>query len=192
MTATARDGGPSSGSDRSPRSSERLRRRRQARRHFRILGLAPVDVRRTRALIEHLGSTRRREVVPAPVDERFDAVAHPAHQGSVHTQPGRERDRTVELVAMLADFGHSGATADHRHDALVLVVKRFRWLTGDLGEDAVCDTLTALERHRPELREGIAVGSWDVGDVTDDVYPGNAVHSEVLPDVDAPAPSLRE
>ena len=91
------------------------------------------------------------EVVPAPVDERLDALAHAAHQGGVHAQPGCERNRAVELVAMLADLGHGGATPDHRHDALVLVVERFAVLP-PISARMFADIQAALQRNRPELR----------------------------------------
>jgi len=96
------------------------------------------------ALIEHLRSAGLGEVVPAPVDECLDAVAHAAHQRGVHTQPGGERDRAVELVAMLADLGDGGASADHCHDPLVLVMERRRRLAGRLREDALRNACPAL------------------------------------------------
>ena len=66
------------------------------------------------------------EVVPGPGQEGVGPAVHPAEQHGVHAEPGRERERTLDLVAVLADLGDGGVAADHRHDALVLVVERLR------------------------------------------------------------------
>ena len=87
----------------------------------------------------------------------------------VHAEPGGERDHAVELVAVRPDLGDRGAAADHRHDALVVVVERLARLAGGVGEDVLGRPGAALQRDRAELRVRVAVGARDVRDVADHV-----------------------
>ena len=96
----------------------RGRRVRAARRR------RPVDPGGARSGRAPAARGDRRTYCRAPVDERVDAGAHAGHQRGVDAQPGGERDRAVQLVAVRPDLGDRGAAADHRHDALVLVVER--------------------------------------------------------------------
>ena len=112
----------------------------------------PVDAGGVRA-VEHLRAARAREVVPAPGDERVDAVAHAGHQRRVDAEPGGEGDRAVQLVAVRAHLGDRGAAPDHRHDALVVVVEGLARLAGEVGEHVVGRPRAALQRHGAELRQ---------------------------------------
>ena len=114
--------------------------------------LIPVDLRGDRT-VEDLRPSRLREVVPAPVDERVDAIADAGHQRRVDAEPGRERDRAVELVPVRADLGDRGAATDHGHDALVVVVERLARLAGRVGEDVLRGPCAALQR-RPSPAAG--------------------------------------
>ena len=58
----------------------------------------------------------------------------------------------VQLVAVRADLGDRGAAADHRHDALVVVVEGLARLAREVGEDVVGRRDAALQRDRAELR----------------------------------------
>src|SRR4051794_7140423 len=157
-----------------------------------LLGLVPVDVRGARTRVEDLGPARLGEVVPAPVDERLDAVADAAHQRRVHAQPRGEGDRAVQLVPVLADLGPRRAAADHRHQALVLVMERDTRLAGPLAQDVLADALAALQGDRAQLRERAAVRPRDVGDVPHGIDAVDALDRQVGADVDAPAATGRQ
>ena len=67
------------------------------------------------------------------------------------------------------DLGDRRAAADHRHDALVVVVERLARLAGEVGEQVVGRPRAALQRDRAELRERARRPGRDVGDVADRV-----------------------
>ena len=96
-------------------------------------------------------------------------------------EPGGEGDVAVQLVVVSAHLGDGGAAADHRHDALVLVVERFARLAVDVG--AGCSSPPTARPAGPptELGEHVAVGVGDVGDVADGVHVGEALDGEVGP-----------
>ena len=151
-------------------------RRRRARPGSRR---PPVDAGGVGA-VEHLRPVAGGEVVPAPGDERVDAVAHAGHQHRVHAQPGGERDDAVQLVAVRAHLRDGGAAADHGHDALVVVVEARARLAGEVGEHVLRRRLAALQRDRPELRVGAPVrAAGDVGHVADRVDARAALDRQV-------------
>ena len=76
----------------------------------------------------------------------------------MHAEPGGERDRAVQLVAVRSDLGDRGAAADHRHDALVVVVERLARLAGGVGEDVLGGPGAALQGDRAELRMRLPSG----------------------------------
>ena len=71
----------------------------------------------------------------------------------MHAQPRRERESAFQLVAMLPDLGHSRLAADHRHDALVLVLERPAALALHVGEDVLRCPVARLLGDAPELRQ---------------------------------------
>ena len=59
-----------------------------------------------------------------PGEEGLHLGAGVGQQLGVHAEPGGEGDPAVQLVAVRADLGDGRLPADHRHDALVVVVER--------------------------------------------------------------------
>src|SRR4029453_16647872 len=72
------------------------------------------------------------EVVPTPGDEGVDLASSAAEQRCVYAKPSCECHRALDLVPVRPHFGDGGVAADHRHDALVLVVEIGAFLAGDL------------------------------------------------------------
>ena len=110
----------------------------------------------------------------------------------MHPEPCSESHRAMQFVAMLADLGDRGVAADHRHDALVVVMKRPVGDILSLGQDVLGRPCPGLEGHRAELGVGSAVRTRDVGEVAEHVDAGKTLHREVGQDVDAAAVSLRQ
>ena len=75
----------------------------------------------------------------------------------------------VQLVVVGADLGDRRAVADHRHDALVLVVEGPPRVAGVIGEDVARRPPTGLEGDGPELRQVAPVVPGDVRHVADRV-----------------------
>src|SRR5262245_40990240 len=88
-----------------------------------VIVLPPVDTGRVRT-VQDLRRPGLAEVVPRPAHEGVHPLPDAAHQPDVDAEPRRERDRPVQLVAMLTHLGDGRVAADHRHDALVVVVER--------------------------------------------------------------------
>src|SRR3954471_918642 len=152
--------------------------------------LSPIDLRRARP-VQDLRPTVVREVVPRPGHERVDPIAHTGHQHRVHTDPRRERDDPVQLVAVRPDFCDRGAASDHRHDALVLVVERLALLAFEVSQEVVARPGSRLQGHRPELRERCSAGGGDVRGIADRVYALEPGHCEVAFHIDSSATTLR-
>ena len=87
--------------------------------------VAPGDALRRRGGLDG-GGVVAVEVVPGPGEEGVGLAVRAAEQHRVHAEPGGERDRSLDLVPVLADLGDRRVAADHRHDALVLVVEGLR------------------------------------------------------------------
>src|SRR3954471_15333823 len=138
------------------RRARRTWRRASSWRRRRRPVLVPVDLGDVGS-IEHLRAARGREVVPSPGHERVDPVAHAEHERGVHAEPGGEGDDAVQLVAVRADLGDGGAAADHRHDALVVVVERLGVIAARDGADVVRRPRAALERDGAEPGQRVAV-----------------------------------
>ena len=117
----------------------------------------------------------RAEEVPPPRHEGVDPLADAAHQPGVDAEPGGEGDVAVQLVVVGTHLGDGRAVADHRHDALVLVVEGLARLAVDVGEDVLGRPPAGLEGDRAELREVVAVVVGDVGHVADRVDAGEAL-----------------
>ena len=117
---------------------------------------------------------------------------HTRHQPRVDAQPGGERDVTVELVVVRPHLGDRRAVADHRHDPLVLVVERLPRRAGDGRRGCSGRPLPGLQGDGSELGQVVSVGTGDVGDVADRVYPGMALHGEVRPHGESAAAALWE
>ena len=64
-------------------------------------------------------------------------------------EPGHVRELPVDLVVVLADLRDRGAAADHRHDALVLVVERLSRLALEVGEDVLRRPLPLCRATEP-------------------------------------------
>ena len=105
----------------------------------------------------------------------------------MHAEPGGERDRAVQLVVVLAHLGDRGAVADHRHDALVVVLERGRRFAIDRGEDALGHRSSCLQGDRTKLRVWMPFGVGPRGSVTDGVHTSEPVDAQVGADADAPA-----
>ena len=80
----------------------------------------------------------------------------------MYPEPGSERNRPRELVAVLAKFSHGGVAPDHRHDAFVHVVERLSWLSHECGRNIVRTVLARLLRHGCKLGLRFAVRTGDV------------------------------
>ena len=93
------------------------------------------------------------EVVPCPGHEGVGLAVRAAQQHRVDAEPGREGDRALDLVPVLADLGDGGVAADHRHDALVLVLERLGGLAVSLTQDVLGGPPAGLLRDRSQLRE---------------------------------------
>ena len=71
-------------------------------------------------------------IVGIPLDKdgmRIDAVAEARQQRGVQCEPGAERERPVQVTAVLSHLGDGGVAPDHRHDSFVQVAKRLFWLS---------------------------------------------------------------
>ncbi len=127
---------------------------RLVERDVRDVGLvvAPGDALRGRGRLDG-GGVVAVEVVPGPGEEGVGLAVRAAEQHRVHAEPRRERDRALDLVAVLADLGDGGVAADHRHDALVLVVERARSCSRLRSRRMFCAAQRpGLLRDRAELR----------------------------------------
>ena len=149
--------------------------------------VAPVDARGV-GVVDDGGAAAVGERVPGPVDERVDPGAGGVEQPGVHAEPGGEGDGAVQLVVVLAHLGDRGTVADHRHDALVVVLERrglacrrstARMLSGDRP--------ARLEGDRSELRDTASRRDRHRRSVADGVQPGEALDAEVRADADPAA-----
>ena len=131
------------------------------------------------------------EVVVGPVQERVDPAVRAAEQDRVQAEPGGEGDRSLDLVAVRADLGDRGVAADHRHDALVVVVERRGRLAVDRRAECSRGPFPGLLGDRSELRQRAPVRRRDVGDVADGEDAGEPGHRQVGGDVDPAAAARR-
>ena len=146
-------------------------------------GVGPVDDR---------GRAVGAEVVPAPGHERIRPAADPAHQVRVHAQPGGERDRPVQLVPVLADLGHGGTAADHRHDPLVVVVERLAGVPADVGDHVAGRPLPALQGDRAQLRVRVPSGAGTLATSPTAYTPGTSSTVRSCSTTQPPAPADRQ
>src|SRR5215217_2459596 len=129
------------------------------------------------------------EVIPGPAEKCIGLAVCSAQEHGVHAQPGSEGDWALDLMPVLSDFCNGGIATDHRHHALVLVRERLRWLASTLTQDVLGRPAARLLRHRPELGQGrptLIIGG-DVRDVTDRVYPREALHCQIGEDIQTAA-----
>ena len=152
--------------------------------------LAPVDLRGVRA-VHHLGTAHARDVRPSPVDDASQAGADAGHQRGVHAEPGRERDGPWTSRRRLAHRGDRRAAADHRHDALVLVLERLpRARRRSRRAGSSRPTRRSGAPRSRAVASGSSVRAGDVRDVADRVDAGEALHRQVGLHVDAAATPL--
>ena len=98
----------------------------------------------------------------------------------------------MQLVTVRADLGDRGPAADHRHDALVVVVERLTRLAREVRQHVVTRPAAALLRDRAELGQEVAVRARDVRAVAHGVDARSAVHGEVRLHLDAATGPLRQ
>src|SRR5215475_5956516 len=145
-------------------------------------GLVPVDARRVDV---RSGEQLGRPMVGAdvevlgPLHECAHLSAGVREQGGVYTEPCRERDPTLKFVPVLAKFRDRGTTADHGHDALVVVFERFSLDAGHLGRDVAAGPVTGLLSDTAELRQDLAVRAGYVRGVADRVNAGKVLDGQV-------------
>src|SRR5215472_2801108 len=144
------------------------------------------------AAVQDLNGRRFAEVAPRPIDKGSDLCPDPIHQECVHTDPCSEGDRTVEFVPLLSDRCHSGVTPDHRHDALVVVMKRGTRLSGDFSKNVLRGPDATLLGYRPELRQRVVVRAMNIGEVTQDVDSRKPFDGEVRSHLDPSAATSRQ
>src|SRR5262245_58917521 len=110
------------------------------------------------------------EVVPGPRQEGVGFAVRAAQQHRVYTEPGGEGDRAIDLMPVLADLRDGRVPADHRHDALVLVVERLGRLSVTFTQDVVGGPNAGLLCDRAQLRQGGALRIWDVRGISHRVH----------------------
>src|SRR5215469_7406370 len=121
------------------------------------------------AAIQDLNGRGFAEIAPLPLDKGSDFCSGSVHHQCVYANPCSEGDRSVEFVPLLSDRCHSGVTPDHRHDALVVVMKRGTRLSGDFSKNVLRGPDATLLGYRPELRQRVVVRAMNIGEVTQDV-----------------------
>ena len=143
-------------------ASGRLRSIGLPRRSLAVVGSA------VRSSLQSIAAASARSITWAPrVRETFAPAQSatacrrartPVISSGVHAEPGRERERSVDLTTARAHRGDRRAAADHRHDALVLVLERLRRPAREVRQQVLRGPLAALERHGAELRQGCPSG----------------------------------
>src|SRR5215471_10940099 len=91
------------------------------------------------------------KIVPSPVDKGFNSCPDPGHQQGMYAEPRRKGDGTVEFMLLLPNHRYSRVAPNHRHDSLVVIVKRGSRPTSDLRQDIFRSPLAALLSNRTEL-----------------------------------------
>jgi hypothetical protein len=80
--------------------------------------------------------------------------------------------------------------ADHGHDPLVVVLEGLAALAAEVVQDVPSRPVAGLLGDAAQLGQGLLIGGGDVGEVPQRVDGREAVHGQVGPHVDPPAPAL--
>src|SRR5215468_12221657 len=109
----------------------------------------------------------------------------------MYANPCSEADGTFEFMPLLPDRRHRGVAPDHRHDSLVVIVKRSSSFARDLGHDVLRGPCPTLLCHRAQLRQGLVIGAGNIREVPQYVNTGEALNREVRPHINPSAMPAR-
>src|SRR6478672_8238208 len=110
----------------------------------------------------------------------------------MHSEPCRKRDGAVKFMAMLTDFSDGCVAPDHRHDALVEVLKGLPGLAGYIRLDVPCAPFAGLFGDGRKLWQRLPVFPRDVREISQTIDSVEALHREVGSNIDtATVPRLQ-
>src|SRR5215510_3681154 len=158
---------------------------------FRSGAFIPVDAFLV-ASIQDLDRHGLAKIVPSPVDKGFDSCPDPGHQQGMYAEPRRKGDGTVEFMLLLPDHRYSRVAANHRHDSLVVIMKRSSRPTSDLIQDIFRSPLATLLGNRTQLRQWQIIRAGNIRKVTQYVNSGESLNREVRPHFDSTAVASRQ
>src|SRR5215467_15018502 len=110
----------------------------------------------------------------------------------MYAEPRCKGDGAVEFMPLLPDHRYSGVASNHRHDSLVVIMKRSSSPTIDLSQDIFRGPLAALLGNRTQLRQRQIVRTGNIRKVAQYVNSGESVNREVRPHFDPAAVPPRQ
>src|SRR3974390_82814 len=99
----------------------------------------------------------------------------------MYANPRRESDGAFEFMFLPSDGRHRRVAPDHRHDSLVVIVKRSSSFAPDLRQNVLRGPGPTLLRHRTQLRQRLVIRAWNIREVAQHVNTGEAITREVGP-----------
>src|ERR1700726_1960041 len=97
----------------------------------------------------------------------------------MNSQPGCERKRASEFVAILAKLCNGSIMSDHRHDSLVEVSEGLYRVTSDRSSDSISTIPARLLGDGCKLGQRLAVHAGDICKVPERVDTREILHAEV-------------